>query len=85
MSDFNDAMASGWDIFDADSTGYLEIEACSDAGLFRTDAEAFEHVINTPNAAAHCILRLLNDINSRPGVIIPRGRSHPQTLADYAP
>lgn len=83
MSELHDAMAEGWDIFDVDSTGYLEIEACCDADVFRTDAEAFHHVTHTPEAAASCILRLLNDINSRPGVVIPRGRSHPQTLADY--
>jgi hypothetical protein len=83
MSDSFDPMAEGWDIFDVDSTNYLEIEACQDAGIFRTDSEAFQYIIHNPDVAAALILRLLNIINSRPEVIIPESRNHPQTIADY--
>jgi hypothetical protein len=39
-----DALAEGWDIFDVDSRGVLEIERGDEAEIFETDEAAVVHV-----------------------------------------
>lgn len=42
----HDALKEGWDVFNVDSTGVLDIEAVNEADIFKTDLRATDHVIN---------------------------------------
>jgi hypothetical protein len=46
------AIVEGWDVFDVDSTGYLEIERDDEQGHFTSDAEALLHVVERARAGS---------------------------------
>ena len=50
--DRDEAQELGWDIFDLDSTGVLEIQALSEMGRFKSDAEAAAYVMGAAFAGS---------------------------------